>query len=257
MTVTAAVLNMVLGLIYVGYGVITLIDMRRHQAELGFSRFGAAWVLMAFTCGPHHLHHGVHLLGGQQGTGMDVAAVAVGFPAGAIWIWLRLEAFAGGPGDRLLRGTPMALALLPTLGGLYAGVLLAQLPRAVFSSNADVVDAIPNLLLVGVYAAVGAYIIRTQLANHRSLRGWSLSGLALGVVFPTCAAMHGAHALAVLEGSLDYGAHGTLVDWLAVPAGLFFLAVVRSLSRGTWQDWNRARRVTPVPQPEPARAIAG
>ena len=74
---------------------------------MGFSHFGAAWIAMAFTCGPHHWVHGVHLgFEGRAAGVLDFVAVLVGVPAGVIWFLLRVEAFRGGRGDRFIRGTP-------------------------------------------------------------------------------------------------------------------------------------------------------
>jgi hypothetical protein len=95
-------------------------------------------------------------------------------------------------------------------------------------------------MLVGLYGAIGYFLARTQLANRKPLGGWSLSGLALAVVFPTCALMHGVYALYALSGkyALDY--HGFVIDWLAVPAAMYFLWVVHGLYKGTFRDWNGA-----------------
>jgi hypothetical protein len=53
--------------------------------------------------------------------------------------------------------------------------------------------------------------------------------------------------------------HGAVIDWIAVPAAVYFLWVVQALYRGTFHDWNGApgavgARVT---TPEPATARAG
>ncbi|HEV8626678.1 MAG TPA: hypothetical protein VG034_19700, partial [Acidimicrobiia bacterium] len=55
-----ALSNLVLGVAYTGYGMMTAIEMKRDWRTFGFSHFGAAWICMAFTCGPHHLDHGLH-----------------------------------------------------------------------------------------------------------------------------------------------------------------------------------------------------
>src|SRR5437870_1072065 len=135
MTVAVAVANVLIGVVYCQYGTMTLIEMRRHWGEMGFSHFGAAWIAMAFTCGPHHLVH-------------------------------------------------------------------------------------------------------AQLANRRPLGGWSVSGLALAVIFPTCAVMHAIYAYHSLNGQYGPAAHTTVIDWIGVPAGAYFLWVVHGLYRGTFRDWN-------------------
>jgi hypothetical protein len=119
-TGTVGVLNVILGLVYCQYGTMTLYEMVRGRRTMGFSHFGAAWIAMAFTCGPHHVHHGVHLvLGGMPAGSLDLVAVAVGYPAGVGWFLLRVEAFTGGRGDRFVQGTPRWLLMLPTIAGIY------------------------------------------------------------------------------------------------------------------------------------------
>ena len=65
-----------------------------------------------------------------------------------------------------------------------------------------------------------------------------MSGLALAIVFPTCAAMHAVYALYGLTGRYAADVHGLGIDMLAVPAGIYFLWVVVALYRGTFVDWN-------------------
>lgn len=247
MTVAVAALNLVLGLVYTQYGTMTIIDMRRGWKTMGFSHFGAAWILMAFTCGPHHLAHGVHLaLEGRTGGALDLLAVAVGFPAGVAWFLLRVEAFRGGQGDRLISGTPRWLMSLPTIAGVYVTVLIAGMT----AGNSDLAfswTVVPNIALVVIYMMIGYFLLRTQLGNHGPLGGWSLSGLALTVIFPTCALMHAVYMYYAMTGRYQLDIHGFGIDWLAVPAGLYFLWVVANLYRNAIVDWNRS--VPSVPQP--------
>src|SRR3989337_1218681 len=68
MIAAVALTNLVLGIAYTGYGMMTAIEMKRDWRTFGFSHFGAAWICMAFTCGPHHLDHGLHVaLDGRVG----------------------------------------------------------------------------------------------------------------------------------------------------------------------------------------------
>ncbi len=245
-TALVASLNLLLGVVYFQYGTMTLVDMARHRRRMGFSHFGAAWVAMAFTCGPHHFAHGAHVAAeGWSGGWLDVAAVAVGLPAGIIWFLLRVEAFRGGSGDRFVAGTPWWLAAAPFAGGLYAGVLVTVALEVPGAEAGRLVWAAPGFLLVVVYLTVGYYLLRTQLANRGPLGGWSLSGLALTVIFPTCAAMHGVHALYTLSGRYPLDTHIAVIDWIAVPAGIYFVWVVQALYRGTFRDWNQTERVAP------------
>lgn len=261
MIAAVATLNIVLGLVYMQYGTMTLYEMVRNRKTRGFSHFGAAWVAMAFTCGPHHWVHGIHVgLEGRAGGVLDLITVLVGFPAGVIWFLLRVEAIRGGRGDRFWAGDPIWVLALPTLAGIYVTALIA----ALIGLGGTSIDAVPavaaNLLLVVIYLAIGWFLARTQIANRRPLGGWSVSGLALTIIFPTCAAMHGVYAFYTLTGRYGPDTHGLFVDWLAVPAGLYFLWVVHALYRGTFKDWNgsplRARPAVREPA-EGAASVAG
>jgi hypothetical protein len=239
MTAAVAAVNIVLGLVYTQYGTMTLVEMVRNRRTMGFSHFGTAWIAMAFTCGPHHWIHGFHIaMEGRAGGPLDLITVLVGFPAGVAWFLLRVEAFRGGRGDRFWRDDPLWVLALPTIAGIYVTALVF----AAIGVGALAVDelplVVPNLLLVVIYCAIGWFLARTQIANRRPLGGWSVSGLALAIIFPTCAAMHAVYALYTLTGRYHTDVHGIGIDLLAVPAGLYFLWVVRALYRGTFVEWN-------------------
>lgn len=241
MSVPVGIANLVLGLVYCQYGTMTLIEMRRQWRTMGFSHFGAAWIAMAFTCGPHHFAHGLHLLT-TTGTGgvLDLVAVAIGFPAGLVWFLLRVEAFRGGAGDRFISGNPLWVLALPTVAGIYLTALVAVIVNSGAVNSDHLAAVAPNILLIPIYMTIGYYLVRTQLANRRPLGGWSMSGLALAIIFPTCAVMHAIYAYYALDGRYGPAAHTTVIDWVAVPAGVYFLWVVQALYRGTFRDWNRA-----------------
>ncbi len=239
MTLTLAITNLVLGAVYTGYGVITLIELGRESRTKGFSHFGWAWVAMAFTCGPHHLEHGYHLLVvGRAGGALDLAAVIIGIPFGVVWFLLRLEALFGGRGDRFISGTPAWVAALPVLGVLYVLAFATWVGFIVRNAAQFGPRMTPNLLLLGFYGLVGYYMLRTQLANRAPLGGWSVSGLALTAVFPTCGLMHASFSAYAAVAHYDVDVHGLTIDWLAVPAALYFLWVVRMLAKGAMSEWN-------------------
>jgi len=242
MRALVAGLNMLLGVVYVSYGVMTIIDLRRGWDEFGFSHFGMAWIAMAFTCGPHHFEHGLHVaFAGRAGGPLDLAVVLVGLPAGVIWFLLRVEALSGGRGDRFISGTPRWVSALPALSVTYLAVV-AVAGFAVLQSGAAFTPRMtPNVLLLAVYFLIGYYLLRTQLRNRGPLGGWSVSGLSLTFVFPTCGLMHIAYTLYAAAGTYDVDAHGLVIDWLAVPAALYFVWVVRAtIYLHTFEDWNRS-----------------
>ena len=91
MRAAVAGVNLLLGMVYLSYGVMTIIDLRRGWEKRGFSHFGLAWIAMAFTCGPHHFEHGLHIaVAGRDGGALDLIAVVVGLPAGVTWFLLRV-----------------------------------------------------------------------------------------------------------------------------------------------------------------------
>ena len=235
-----AVLNLVLGGVYTSYGILTIIDLKREWRQRGFSHFGLAWIAMAFTCGPHHLEHGLHVaFAGRAGGPLDLLAVVVGLPAGIIWFLLRIEALLGGRGDRFLPGTPRVVAALPALAGTYLAVSVAGVALVLRHGGDFGPKFVPNILLLGLYGVIGYYLLRTQLANRALLGGWSLSGLSLAVVFPTCGLMHAVSVVYAASGRYDVDVHGLTIDWLAVPAAVYFLWVVRALHHNAVSDWNR------------------
>lgn len=241
LTVAVAVTNLILGVAYTGYGVMTAVEMKRGWRTMGFSHFGAAWIAMAFTCGPHHLFHGIHAaFEGRQGGGLDLYAVIVGLPVGVIWLLLRIEAVGGGRGDRFISGTPRWLAAMPTLAAVYLTTLIflgVSVARAGVSWERTIA---PNLMLLAIYCTIGYFLLRTQLHNRPYLGGWSVSGLSLAAVFPTCAIMHTIFAMYRATGLYEFDIHSFVIDWLAVPAGVYFLWVVRALYRQAIEDWNTA-----------------
>lgn len=244
MTAAITLLNLVLGVAYCGYGVMTALEMRRDRNSFGFSHFGLAWLFMAFTCGPHHLAHAVHLaVEGRRGGALDLLTVAVGLPFGVLWLALRVEAFSGGRGDRFVAGTPRWLRAAPKAAALYLFALMvgaaATLGTDFHLSSRTARAVAANVLLVVIYMAIGWFIMRTQLANRPSLGGWSVSGLCLAVIFPTCALMHATFAVYALAGRYHHDVHGLYIDWLSVPAGLYFLWVVHQLYRDALSDWNQ------------------
>lgn len=240
MTQASAWLNIVLGAAYVGIGVITALEMRRDWRLLGFSHFGAAFIAMGFTCGPHHLEHGLHIIStGRSAGAFELGYLLVGIPVAIVWVLLRVEAFHGGRGDRFVSGTPRWLGAAPGAGALLAVVFVAVTFRVLGNARMHVISTvIPNIVLVLVYMTIGYFLLRTQLRNRSGLGGWSVSGCSLGAIFPTCALMHAVVAVHGLSGAYAFSMDAFVIDWLSVPAGLYFLWVVRGLYRHALRDWN-------------------
>lgn len=96
------------------------------------------------------------------------------------------------------------------------------------------------MLLVGVYAAIAAVLAKAQIATRAGGGSWSVSGLSLAGIFATCAPMHAVLAFYTATGRYERDVHGIVIDWLSIPAGLFFLWVAWRLNRGELRDWERA-----------------
>ena len=234
MTVYGGILALVTGLAYTALGAVTAYELVRHRAR-GFSHFGVAFLVMAATCGPHHLAHAYrHLIAGEAAHGPHVAALTLGLAPAVTFIALRVEALFGGRGDRLLVRTPWWLQGLPVLMAAAAGATLWEGLRHANAHGVDLRALIPNLFLFANYSLVGLFTARTQIARRPLLGGWSLSGVAMSGVFFTCA---GSHLLAGMMTHAD--AWSIALDNVGVPASFYFLWAVHRIHSGSLRDWNR------------------
>ena len=157
MTVFGGILALVTGLAYTALGAVTAYELIRHRAR-GFSHFGLAFLVMAATCGPHHLAHAYrHLIAGEAAHGPHVAALTLGLAPAVIFIALRVEALFGGRGDRLLVRTPWWLQGLPVLMAAAAGATLWEGLRHADAHGVDLRALIPNLFGPGLHAEMAYY----------------------------------------------------------------------------------------------------
>jgi hypothetical protein len=246
--------NLLVGVAYVSLGLLSAWEVASQYRYRGVSRFGLGFSLMAASCGPHHLAHGWCVLqGGYVSTPMLIVTLT-GLPAGVVFCCLRAEAMLQGRGDRTLKinGPVMAGAAIASLlaVGLLAGWVMALpfVPYAVVCSTQSIqswfiasfanLDAFSlvmfsNLWVTFTYSMVGWYLAEVQIRRYLSTRSWSLSGLALTAVFPSCAAMH---LILALTRSSEVS---TLpFDLIGVPASIYFLWVVKQLHTDSVIDWN-------------------
>ena len=235
MNAVFAAVSIGLGLAYLALAVIAVVEVGQARRTRGVSRFGLAYVGMALSCGPHHLIHGAEALQGFNANWPMVASVFVGLPAGVIFVGLRIEAMAGGRGDRHIHGTP-ALLMLGAMAFCVVAGMLVTVAAADFGGGhrASLLAVAPNLFVTVTYSIVGILLLRTQTLRRVALEGWSLSGLSLGAIFPSCALMHLVYALSA-KGDLTI----CPVDVFGVPASAYFLWVVHRLYRQSMVDWNR------------------
>lgn len=253
LTTISAILNIAMSAVYIGYGSMTLLDLRKGWRDPTRRRFGIAFLAIMFTCGPHHLEHGLHLLlTDTEGQWAHAAVVALGIPTGLVWFGLRIEALLGGRGDRSLLGTPRWLAALPVLLASYLALTAGAAGRIADNGGFEWL-IVPNLLTMVLYLGIGGTLVATQLRNHRELGQWSVSGLALGGVFLTCSLMHLIYASYVSSGDFTADAHIVPIDIAMVPGGAYFLWLVTQVHRGT--IGHRAdRRRAQTPEREPVTA---
>jgi len=234
-SVVAGILALLTGVAYTGLGVITGYELIRHRRTRGFSHFGGAFLVMAFTCGPHHLVHAWrHLVAGEVAHVPMLASLAIGLAPGLTFIALRTEAAFGGRGDRLIGGTPVWVAALPCIVAAALGATLWESLRHAAPQNVDLRSLIPNIFLGVNYLLVGLFTARTQLARRPVLGGWSLSGVAMSGVFVTCGSSH------LVAGLLTHAQMWNVaLDNIGVPASFYFLWAVHRLHRDSLRDWNR------------------
>jgi hypothetical protein len=258
--------HLLVGMAYMGLGLLSAWEAIHQYRQRGLSRFGLGFSLMAASCGPHHLVHGWCVLNGGAASVPMLAATAIGLPAGLVFCLLRAEAMLGGRGDRTLVASSHAVvavvvALLVAVGSLVGwsvaapavpvldqavctvlGIEYPAASRGGIDFSSPVV--LSNLWVTFTYGMVGWYLGDTQIRRYIANRTWSLSGLSLAAVFPTCAAMH---LILALNGSADTA---TLpFDLLGVPTSIYFLWVIRRLHTDSVVDWNRHPALAVVAQP--------
>jgi hypothetical protein len=232
---TAGVLALLTGLAYTGLGIITVYELIRHRRTRGFSHFGLAFAVMAFTCGPHHLVHAHrHLIAGEPAHGPLTASLVLGLAPAVTFIALRVEAAFGGRGDRLIARTPLWLTIVPLLMAAAGGATIWEAVHHATALPLDAAALTPNVFLFVNYLLVGVFTARTQLARRPLLGGWSLSGIAMSGVFLTCAS---SHLTAGLLAHADLAS--LLLDNVGVPASFYFLWAVHRLHADSARDWNR------------------
>jgi hypothetical protein len=246
--------NLLIGLGYGGLGVLSAWEAISLHRYRGWSRFGIGFSLMAASCGPHHLVHGLRVLQGEAISLPMLVATLIGLPAGLTFVALRIEAIWGGRGDRCIsfterRAAPLVCALA-IVGGWLCGAAFARpeadLPFQILctpaglalratGSGGDVVSItfIANMFVSATYGMVGWYIVVTQARGRQADGAWSLSGLALAGVFFTCALMH------IVDATTRDNNAMVLFDLIGVPASVYFLRIVKQVHNDSVMDWNR------------------
>jgi hypothetical protein len=228
-------LSLAAALAYLALAGLVGMELLRFGGRRGFSQFGTAFVLMAGAIGVHHLLEGVNALGDDRVTSsLAVDALVIGLLPTAVFVALRAELALGGRGDRFLAGTPWWLRAVPWVATFAGGVLAAAVIDHVAQHGMALWKTWPSIVLAIAYAIAGMLVIRAQTARRGATGGFSVSGLALGAMFPTCAVMQ---ATTAATGGVDVTVF--LVDIATVPASAWFLLSTLRLHRSGLRDWNR------------------
>jgi hypothetical protein len=243
-------LSLAAALAYLALAGLVGMELLRFGSRRGFSQFGTAFVLMAGAIGVHHGLEGFKAFGDAGARpSLVVDALVIGLLPAAVFVALRAELAVGGRGDRFLAGTPWWLRAVPWAGTFAGGVLAAAVVDHVGRHGMALWKTWPSIVLTIAYAAAGLLFVRAQTARREATGGFSVSGLALAAMFPTCAVMQ---ATTAATGGVDVTLF--LVDVATVPASAWFLLSTLRLHRSVLRDWNRrplVGRPRPTKRPSP------
>lgn len=221
------------GLIGILLALLALVESIRSARLATHRRFGLALTALVVTGAAHYIVAGLTRPGQAQGAqGPQLAALALTLLPVAVFFWLRVEAYLDGAGDRFHDGKPWWVSVLPSAVACGAGAVLvtAWMNPPLARAGSDEValpwlGVLPTLLLAATSLAIGWSLMRGQQTRGAVLGGWSLSGLAVTLIFPTSAVAYAVHALTVRPTFAS-----SLVDWLGVPAALWFWRECRRLT---------------------------
>jgi len=240
-------LHLAIGLMAIVLASLALVESIRSSRLTAHRHFGLALSALVTTAAAHYIVIGLDRSGpGQGAIGAQLTAAGLALLPVAVFLWLRVEAYLDGPGDRFLDGKPIWIPVLPSGVAGVTGAVLAiawMHPPAVAGSWSNAVAlrwlaVLPSILLVATSIAIGWSFLRGQQTRHAVLGGWSLSGLAVTLIFPTSAVSYATQALTVRPTLAR-----SVVDWLGVPAALWFWYECRRLT-GTVERSARRRTVT-------------
>jgi hypothetical protein len=202
MSVVIGLGSLGIGLAYAGLGLLAVWETITLHRYRGWSRFGIGFALMAASCGPHHLVHGWHVLGGESVSWQMLAATLIGLPAGLAFVFLRFETMWGGQGERMVAASPDRAAMVAGGFTLVAGLLAAgvfadhnaeALWQAVCTSvglatatapaetglDFTSVSFLANLFVTVTYGMVGWYLADCQVRRYLVAVGCRTGGCVL------------------------------------------------------------------------------
>jgi hypothetical protein len=236
MNIAVAIINLATGTVYLLLACQALWEIARERRSRGISRFGLAYVGMALSCGPHHLIHGIQAIEGEDFNWMMLTSDLLALVPAVVFVSLRIEAMLGRRGDRFVVGTPWWLRTMAAFFWCACGGLVAQSIAQVVSGHhhPSFMAIFPNALVLVTYGMVGVLLFRTQLLRNPTTGGWSVSGLSLAAIFPSCALTHVVYGL-----TASFNLAICPADWFGIPASIYFLWIVHRLYTAAIVDWNR------------------
>ena len=236
-TQVAAIAHLATGLAYIvgvgGYGVFEAWKYWHRSKRI--VAFGLGLFLMAMSCGPHHCHVFYHYVieGGSHATLSDLVAILYAFPFGALGLYFVSESVFGfGPGDRYIDGRAILLKIQLLLLGLLAfGVLVMPHWQVNDWTPPGAVGIYAQFVLVVLYLIVGWFLWTGQWLRIRMSQPWSLSGIALALVFPTCALTHMLWGIENLASYTVADTHFSVIDTFGIAAALYFIWIAMQAHR--------------------------
>lgn len=234
MSRAVGLLHLTVGCIALLLSALALVESIRSARLAAHRRFGLALSALGTTAAAHYIVAVLSRSGqGQHADGPRLAALVLALLPVAVFFWLRVEAYLDGPGDRFLDGRPAWVSLLPAAIACGAGAVLVTAwmnpPPAARHGEPGVVlrwaGLLPSIVLVAAWLAIGLSLMRGQQIRRALLGGWSLSGVVVTLIFPTGAVAYATQALTVRPTMASI-----VVDWLGVPAALWFWRECRRLT---------------------------
>ncbi|MGB9376143.1 MAG: hypothetical protein WCB04_01375 [Mycobacteriales bacterium] len=194
-------------------------------------RFGLALSALVITAAAHYIFAGTAGIHRGAALAPRLAALVLAFLPVAVFFWLRIEAYLDGPGDRFFAGRPGWIAVMPTVAATAGGAILVTAwmspPPGRDPGGVALrwLGVLPTILVAATSLAIGWSLVRGQQTRRAVLGGWSLSGLVVTMIFPTSAVAYLTQAI-IVRPTLATG----IVDWLGVPAALWFWRETRRLT---------------------------
>jgi hypothetical protein len=246
MSSLAGTVDIVSGVVYLLLGCNALVESVGPARPGASRRFGLALTLLAFAGGTPALLGGIGLVtGGGNSSAPHLAATSLGLLPATVFCWLRYEAYLGRAGERIIHGNPSWVPLLPAAFAFGSGAILVM---AWVGRGPVTLLSAPDAAVAGMFLPIGWFLLRAQQIRHGMAGGWSLSGLAATMIFPTWAVTH---ATQILGGEVSRTVR--IIDWVAVAAAMWFLIECRRLVGSANRSGRRATlAVSPLRARRPA-----